>query len=437
MAAERECCSLLADDLPAVALDAYAEYPYWLQVVRFKAVVRAGPPDREMTAHSLLGASGAYRWLACPGSFKLSQSAPHRPSSIYAATGTAAHQMIEAHAKAGRLDVDLEALGDVVQIEGHAVTIDMDLITGVETMLDYIYRNQEAQVTVETQVALDSYFKLPPPVPMFGTLDAVLVDIQRRTIGLEIVDYKNGAGVTVSPVENPQLLYYAAGALASLAPKQRDWVNHIKLTIVQPHAAGVAPIRSWETTSLDVLMWVDDVLVPGVEACAQPDAPFNAGTWCRFCPVAHACPLLHDAAVKAAQADFADTLHADMLLDDVPGVVHGSLARDLDIAERAQLWIDRVQEFAVEQLKSQVRIPGWGLVPTRPMRKWINESVAGSALQDVAGDSVFERKLRSPAQIEKRFPGLQGLSLLVESVSSGVKLARTSDAGEDFNDGSE
>ena len=386
-----------------------------------------------MTAHSLLGASGAYRWLACPGSFKLSQSAPHRPSSIYAATGTAAHQMIEAHAKAGRLDVDLEALGDVVQIEGHAVTIDMDLITGVETMLDYIYRNQEAQVTVETQVALDSYFKLPPPVPMFGTLDAVLVDIQRRTIGLEIVDYKNGAGVTVSPVENPQLLYYAAGALASLAPKQRDWVDHIKLTIVQPHAAGVAPIRSWETTSLDVLMWVDDVLVPGVEACAQPDAPFNAGTWCRFCPVAHACPLLHEAAVTAAQAEF-----DDLLLDSSP-VPLLAMNDALDIAERAQLWADRVREFAVDQLKSQVRIPGWGLVPTRPMRKWKDEDDAERTLTNGFGlGDIWERKLRSPAQIEKRCPSVRPyLAPLTESVSSGVKLARTSDAGEDLNDGSE
>ena len=138
-------------------------------------------------------------------------------------------------------------------------------------------------------------------------------------------------------------------------------MHHIKLTIVQPHAQGVSPIRSWEIDVVDLLLWVDDVLVPGVEACAQPDAPLNPGTWCRFCPVSHACPKLMADALEMAKAEFDDYHRQDA----------DELARALDTAERAELWIARIREFAIDQLQHQVRIPGWGLVPTRPTRKWL------------------------------------------------------------------
>jgi hypothetical protein len=123
------------------------------------------------------------------------------------------------------------------------------------------------------------------------------------------------------------------------------------------------------------------------------------------------------------------------------------IARSLDIAERAQLWIDRVREHALDQLQHQVRIPGWGLVPTRPTRKWVSDETSTAALLTTMGvphDTIFETKLRSPAQIEKalvRTPDNRRLwedhlaAKLVESKSSGVKLSRTgTTAGEDFID---
>ena len=46
------------------------------------------------TGHSKLGASGAKRWLTCPGSVALSEGMPNK-SSKYAIEGTAAHQLAE------------------------------------------------------------------------------------------------------------------------------------------------------------------------------------------------------------------------------------------------------------------------------------------------------------------------------------------------------
>ena len=176
-------------------------------------------------------------------------------------------------------------LGQTYQRDGHSITVDRELIAGVNRMLDYLFDLAVSAdwVDIEFQVNLDKYFPVSPPVPVFGTVDAAaLVD---RT--LEVIDYKNGAGVTVSPVQNPQLMFYAAGVLAKLPG---DLIQFIKLTVVQPNAIGVPPVRSWEISVVDLLMWVDEVLVSGVASCARDDAPLVPGDWCRFCPVVHACP---------------------------------------------------------------------------------------------------------------------------------------------------
>ena len=44
--------------------------------------------------HALLSASGAYRWLNCPGSARLEDKFEDEPS-VYAAEGTLAHEMAE------------------------------------------------------------------------------------------------------------------------------------------------------------------------------------------------------------------------------------------------------------------------------------------------------------------------------------------------------
>jgi hypothetical protein len=393
-------------------------------------------------AHSLLGASGAHRWLNCPGSFQLSVAAPPRPSSIYAATGTLAHQYIEiatqsaltAGLRPGQVGIDDKELGTSWDLEGHSITVDQDLIDGVNVMMGYVHHAALGSdwVRCEFQVELDDYFPVdhPPPVVMFGRVDVALLDLAHGV--LEIIDYKNGAGVFVTVKDNPQLLYYAAGVLRELPANQLRRLTTIKLTVVQPNAPGSEPVRSHEITPVDLLMWVDDVLVPGVHACAQDDPPLVPGAWCRFCPAIHVCPRLMQDANEMAKRDFADH-QLPNTLDD--------LAHELDTADRAQMWINALQAYAVERLKNQARIPGWELVPTRPTRKWIDdETVTASALKtlNVPDDVIWETRLRSPTQIEKVLGrGASGLTAtLIESKSSGVKLARTrnSDAPGEFQD---
>jgi hypothetical protein len=400
-------------------------------------------------AHSLLGASGAYRWLNCPGSFQLSLTTPPRPSSIYAVTGTIAHDYIEKAVRdamtqgrrPGELMVDQRELNRVWSREGHAVTVDQDFIDGINVMLDYVNGAADLSdwVNVEFRIELDDYFPKanPPPVNLFGRVDVALLDLLNET--LEVVDYKNGSGVMVTPRENPQLMYYAAGVLKQLPANQFRQIKHVKLTVVQPHAPGVEPVRYWETSVLDLLIWVDDVLVPGVHACAKPDPVLVPGSWCRFCPALHACPRLMQDAVDMAKREF-----DDVKLPDDPD----ELAKALDIAERALTWAGALQAHALEQLQRQVRIPGWEMVPTRPTRRWIDEETTTVGVLSTLGvgdDVIWETRLRSPAQVEKALTKStkgrhlwqdQIADILIESKSSGVKLARSqrADAKGEFQD---
>ena len=63
----------------------------------------------ETREHSELSASGAYRWMACPGSVQLCRTVPAKPSSSYALEGTAAHELAENPVLTERVIQDLNA----------------------------------------------------------------------------------------------------------------------------------------------------------------------------------------------------------------------------------------------------------------------------------------------------------------------------------------
>ena len=300
-----------------------------------------------------------------------------------------------------------------------------------------------AELPLERRVTVDRYFWPPPPVPMFGRADVICIDPVGRHI--EIVDYKNGSGVIVGVRDNPQLLYYTAGVLAGLADAARKeglsasdlTIELLRLTVVQPNARTQEKIRSWDVSTLDVLMWVDDVLVPAVRACEQPDAPYVSGSWCRFCPVAQSCPRLLEDAQAAARQAFSAIAPMDL---ENPA----TLSNILTIAENAERWITAAREYCFGQMNTgAIDVPGWGLVPKRAVRQWVNPEGMLANLRGLAEidprvrlDDYQDIKMRSPAQVEKSIGKKQPdiwklLANNIESKSSGLRIARVGDTLDD------
>jgi hypothetical protein len=364
-----------------------------------------------------LGPSALHRILSCPGSFALSQ----RPEvkalggrrSVYAAKGTVAHRVAE-----GVISGEAPTMG-VTTESGHDIDVDDQMVDAVKvyTELCETFIALSDWHVIEQRVNLDAYW-LPntPPVSVFGTTDFAGYHHTGRV--LRVIDYKHGSGVYVKVEDNPQALAYAAGALL-ICPGE---VAEVEITIVQPNAAGNA-IRTHKLSVLDLLMWVHEILMPGIARAQVQQDVFVEGSYCRFCPGIVFCPLMVKAAEQEAMTQFNDT----------PATPQ-DMADRLVIADRAELWIKATRELAKDQIEHQgIEIPGWGLVPTRPVRSWddTNQVITDLKKLGVGSDDILDHRVFSPAQLEKRIgPELfRHVASHVQRLSSGTKLERTQDNG--------
>lgn len=349
-----------------------------------------------MSAHSTLGASSMYRWSACPGSVRLSAGMPNT-SSAYAQEGTDAHEKAADLLKGVPLPGCDPEMREAIDVYVNAVK---DHCVPGATLL------------VEHRFDLSAVFP-----GCFGTCDAVVYNPHNRV--LYVFDYKHGAGIPVEVKANPQLRYYALGALVTLPDfKPRKAV----MVIVQPrcnHPDG--PIREDEIDALDLLDFRAD-LVAYAKETERADAPLNPGDHCRFCPGAAVCPALHAKAQTVAKLEFSPATAYDP----------AALRTALDSREVVKAWLKALDEFAYHEAEAGRCPPGYKLVAKRATRKHKNEADSVEYLQDAgfAPSQIYERSLKSPAQIEALFPekGVpEGLAVLFESVSSGHTLVPNSD----------
>lgn len=249
-----------------------------------------------MTAHARLSASGAYIWLNCTMSPRLSKNLV-RKSSKWADEGTKAHWVAES------MLVDQ----GVLDIDDHA-----EMVRWVKPYVDYVkaLMAQSPFYAVEKRVTLAPLWELDgeePPEDMFGTADFVCLTAYPSV--LHIVDLKYGAGVAVEVENNSQLMYYALGVLLSL-PDSINAPEFVRMTVVQPrcvHPDG--PVRHWEIPTVDLLDWGHSVLKPTVELIADDDPiklSLVEGKHCRWCPAASGqCPEKHKTKTAQARQDFA------------------------------------------------------------------------------------------------------------------------------------
>jgi hypothetical protein len=358
-----------------------------------------------MTKHARLGASGAHRWMRCPGSIRMAEGLPDKTSS-YAREGSAAHAVAEECLKKDK-DAD-ELIGK--KVEGVLVTEEM--VRSVQRYLDYVReRSGGCELLVEQTFTLD---RLSPPEPMFGTADATFF----KDGTLTVVDYKHGAGVAVEIEGNAQLRYYGLAAMTSLGYP----ATSIEMVIVQPRARHVdGPIRC-ETISASELMAWSKELMAAADAALEPDAPLVAGSWCRWCPASAACPELQEQAMASAQVDFADTV------ETMPPVERMSLlqcAEALRQGELLEIWLREVRSHLRDELISGKDAPGWMLVPKRAARRWISEDalLGWANLNGMDDAKLFNSPvLKTPAQLEKRLGKGNLPDDLIEAVSPGWNL---------------
>lgn len=364
--------------------------------------------------HAAFGASNAKRRMSCPGSMNAEAKFPDT-SSPYAELGTAAHELGE-HCLLEDVEFANSMHGET--FNGHVV--DDNMSGAVQVYLDAIRRIRDLEGShifgVERRFSLEY---LNPPIPMFGTADCVIYG--KETGNLYIIDYKHGQGVAVEVPNNAQLKYYALGAVLKLGDKAP--IKSVITVVVQPRASHRdGSVREWTYTKDEILDFGTD-LIDAAYAATKADAPLIAGDHCKFCKASGSCPALRSTALAVAQDEFGAIVPmADITPDEV-----GDYLTKIDLLEE---WIKALRKHAYNLLETGQSVPGYKLVEKRPTRRWKNrEEVAEwAALEGLDDDDLYEKKLKSPAQLEKVVGKKNLPATLVMSVSTGLSMVNDNDA---------
>ena len=240
-------------------------------------------------AHALLAPSAASRWMACPGSVRLTEGRDDG-GSAYSREGTAAHGLAEHCLRTGReaiafygsiIDGQTGEMspggGGIKADRDRLFEVDAEMADAVQVYVDAVrpYLDLEDHLIEATLAA--------PIESCFGTLDFGAYDAATRR--LTVADFKYGKGVIVEVTGNKQLLTYAAALLPGC-----DAVDEIELVIVQPrrlHRDG--PVRQCIHTREELDAHV--AAARRAAALIERDPPIlKTGDHCKFCRATSFCP---------------------------------------------------------------------------------------------------------------------------------------------------
>jgi hypothetical protein len=386
-----------------------------------------GGPEK---VHSALGASSAFRWMECPGSVRLSEGLPNITSEA-AGEGTAAHALAEVCLKRNKGPHDY--LGDV--IEGYEVTEEM--ADAVKMYVDYVRSR-----TIQQFEVVDLKYGRGLPVEVKDNRQLKYYALGAY-LAMQNGDIPRGSKVyeqtfSLDSLKPPIPMFGTADAV--VAGRVEDG---IVVTIIQPrveHPDG--PIRSTRFTLVQLLDFADE-LIDAAHRTQAPDAPLVPGeAQCRWCKAKAVCPALHDKALAVAQAEF-DDLDAvvlpnpDHLPDDV-------LVRALGFKDQLKGWLASVEAYVSRRVAEDPNAFGgqFKLVARRAVRKWTDPDrvETWAREQGLDDEDIFQpRKLKSPAQLERQVKGeaRKALQNYTEKKSSGVELVPVYDKRPAITRGSE
>jgi hypothetical protein len=361
---------------------------------------------KESKGHSPVGASGAYRWLKCPGSVRMSEGVEDVESK-YAREGTAAHNLAYQCLSSGLSPLSF-INGGTVKVpnpdgteEDYPVSADM-----AESVIVYIKEVRRIALELGVEVVpgmLEQPFHLGwVDEELWGTND-FMVGVPFDT--LHVYDYKHGAGVVVDAEDNEQLLYYALGALGEDNPNQ---YSDVCLNIVQPRACRDGePIRSWKVSVEEVYRWGREVLAPGVAATRDPNAPLAEGGHCRFCRAHSFCPMAISSMASLAGLSAKDVFaKSEVKLPSVNIMTKEQCIRAYKVIPLFENWVKSIKENLMERALAGEDFgmeggEGLKLVEGRSSRSWKDAEQAEKAVVALIGKKAYTQPaLKSPAQVE-------------------------------------
>lgn len=193
-----------------------------------------------------------------------------------------------------------------------------------------------------------------------------------------------------------------------------DWECHeIRVGIVQPRRGNPSIQWAEPMTLADLVSW-GDALAYAMKMTDAPDAPLVPGDHCRWCPARTRCP----AQAQLLRDSFSQATAPDQLSDQ-------ELGDRLAEAAHLKSYFAALEAAVFARLQSGRNIPGWKLVRKKTVRQWNPE--AEHNLVAALGEKAYQKKLLSPAAVEKLPGGKQLAAKWAYSPDAGVTLAPADD----------
>lgn len=330
--------------------------------------------------HAFYAPSASSRWLDCTASMSIDTSHIPRSTSKAAEVGTALHLCAEAILR-GKLK-PASAAGKTF----NKVKITRDQVRDIikpylEFVEQFIQPGSELFIEHKARLTDDCW----------GTSDAVIVTPladDPTKADVDIIDLKTGAGYRVSPVDNTQLLIYAAGTIADIETIYD--INDVRVSICQPPHNVYATHRvTYEHVSnfgQEVIAVIKDIEQGRVKFAPSEDN-------CRWCPAASICPKLEEVASQAAADDF----------KGLKKMASKTLAEKAAMVPHLKAFITAIEGEVERRLLEGKKVPGRKLALGNSRRQWkYTEATLEKKLDSLKIPKTWRHasKLRSPNELE-------------------------------------
>lgn len=345
--------------------------------------------------HSVLGPSGAKRWLVgCAGSVNASKGAPD-DESIYAASGSATHYLSEIARKEGQHCIAW--LGRTFICGKFKFEVDEARAASAQEFVDWCMELPGIPL-VEQRINYSKYFSedvIEEYGPAFGTLD----DARLNDGIVTITDFKDGQGVQEFATDNPQLKLQALGVWEDFGYLYE--IKGFNLRICQPRLDHK---DEWHISVEDLLEWAGTIKAGGKRVLAGTQ--FAAGDWCKFCRIRKKCEVRANQVtqVMLEEGEFEDLdnleVHAMRAQNAAQFIDNDKLAKILPALAVFKSWIKDMERRAIAALIGKETVGDYKLVEGRSNRKVLNETTWVEKLKSLAVEPYQPAKVISVAVAE-------------------------------------
>lgn len=380
-----------------------------------------------MTTHTKYSPSGSAKFLEC--TISLEREAEYKDtSSSHADRGSVGHELGGEHLT-NRTMTSEDDLGWVPK--GHRTPVDQDMIDDIQEYINFV-NEKEAELTVEgvkpvrfveQSLNLSEVYN----VGSFqqGTCDAgFLAPLLKKAV---VIDLKYGRS-EVEVEENSQLRLYGLGLLS-----ESEWLGYdysgweIELWIYQPLVNNIACEK---ISYKELIEWRNSKVIPAINLIENGNTSANPGEkQCQWCRARFDCKERAEYYLKLVSEDFEDLTQIEPKTKKSK-LTNEELSVILTKVKGFNAFIKDMGSSALSRVLQGQTIPRFKPVRSKKNRVFTdkNQVIETCRAMEIKEDKIFEKKLRSPAQIEKALGKLKKeIQEFIETPQGEIVLVPESD----------